>query len=184
MSRSTQRNKPSFFKRLSRSWVTYLVILVLLLAVGYYIKNRNSTPTGNVPTTPFDTSTPKQKQQDAAINASNKQQAVDKGAAQPTPAAMNNASQSIDLSGKQESNGTVTVFTKLYGYSDGSCSLTVTNGSATANQTATVIYAPDYSSCAGFSVPITGLGTGDWNISLKVDSNSTSTKKNISFRVM
>ena len=141
---------------------------------------------GGTPTTPFDAATPEQKQQDAAINAAAKQKIFDKGSSQPTqPTTSNNASQLIDVTAKQELNGSVTIFTMLYGYSGGSCSLTVTNGSSSSNQTAKIIYAPNYSSCAGFSVPSTsGLGAGEWIISLKVDSNGTSSTKTFSFQVI
>lgn len=128
--------------------------------------------------------TPEQKQEEEAVNAANKDQLIQKEGSQPTGKENTDpASKTIGLSAQQESNNTVTVFTKLYNFSSGSCSLTVTNGSASNNQTAAVIYQAEYSICAGFSVPTSGLGAGTWNINLKVDSDGTSAAKDISFEV-
>jgi hypothetical protein len=80
--------------------------------------------------------------------------------------------QSIQLSAKQDNQNTVTVFTKLYGITGGNCSLSITNGNNTYSDTADVIYQPEYSSCAGFSVPTSGLGMGAWSITLTVNSAS------------
>ena len=77
-----------------------------------------------------------------------------------------------------ESGGTVTVTSQLYHYSDGTCSLTLTNGSRTANRTADVIYQPEFSTCAGFSVPTSTLGSGSWNVRLTVTSGSISKSQN------
>jgi hypothetical protein len=90
-------------------------------------------------------------------------------------------SSSIDLSAKQEANNTVTVFTKLYGISSGTCTLTVANNSAVQNYTANVIYAAEYSTCAGFSVPI--KTPGNWNIQLSVNSNGQNYAKSITYPV-
>lgn len=64
----------------------------------------------------------------------------------------------------------VVVSTKLGTVPDGTCTLTVTNGEKQNTQTADVIYQPTYSMCAGFSVPISKLGSGTWNMALKVDT--------------
>ena len=131
--------------------------------------------------------TPEQEQTEADVNAALKQQLIEeeaKAAEEPpendTPAA---STKRIELSAKKESNNTVTVFTKLYNYSSGTCNLTVTNGSKSNSQTATVVYQPEYATCAGFSVPTSQLGTGTWNINLKVDSNGATTTKTIFFEV-
>ncbi len=126
--------------------------------------------------------TAEQKQQDAQVNADAKKQVIDKAADSNAPSTTPPTT-SIELTAKQESNNTVTVFTKLPGYSDGSCQLTTTNGASTNSQTANVIYQPEYSSCAGFSVPISALGKGTWTIKLSVTSNGTTESKTISFEV-
>lgn len=81
------------------------------------------------------------------------------------------------------SDNQVVITTKLVGYSDGTCSLTVTNGTRVNSQNADVIYAPSYSTCAGFTVPISDLGVGDWNIELSITSGGQSTSKAVTYRV-
>jgi uncharacterized membrane protein YcaP (DUF421 family) len=95
----------------------------------------------------------------------------------------NQSSANIGLTARQETNGTVTVLTKLYGYSNGSCDLAVTKGSATSAQHADVIYQSEFSTCAGFSVPINQVGTGTWNIKLTVTSDGSSATKNTTLEV-
>lgn len=91
-------------------------------------------------------------------------------------------SPSIDLSAKQESDNSVTVLTKLSAVPDGTCTLKISNGSKTYTQTAEVIYQPNFSSCAGFSVNREKLGTGEWIIKVAVTSDVT-IEKTINFKV-
>lgn len=88
----------------------------------------------------------------------------------------------IDLAARKESNNTVTILTKLYKVSDGTCTLTLTNGSKTYSESAKVIYQPDFSTCAGFNVPKDKLGSGEWTIELSVVGN-VSVTKTITFEV-
>ena len=74
----------------------------------------------------------------------------------------------LTLTAEELSNGTVTVRTGLGAVNDGSCRLEVTRGTATTSMTADVIYAPAGSTCAGFSVPISSVGSGSWQIKLIV----------------
>jgi hypothetical protein len=85
-------------------------------------------------------------------------------------------SSDVELSAKQESNGDVTVLTKLQNISSGSCTITVTNGTANYTDSADIIYQPSFSSCAGFSIEKKELGAGDWMITLSVNNNPTLSK--------
>lgn len=93
-----------------------------------------------------------------------------------------NSQKSIIMTTEQNDNGTLTVFTKLYGYSDGVCTLTIYNGHS-SSQTANVIFQPEYSTCAGFSVNIAEIGPGPWTMSLSVNSGGQSTTKQISVEI-
>lgn len=73
----------------------------------------------------------------------------------------------IDTQVGQE--GTIVVFTKLTNMSYGTCTLTVTKENNQKSYTADVIYQPDYSSCAGFSIKKSDLGSGTWVIRLEVE---------------
>lgn len=127
--------------------------------------------------------TPQQQEEATKAAASQKEAFIESGAKeqeQAQPAEAPQDSSSITLTASQ-ANDTVTVLNKLsgQGYSSGSCKLNITNQSKTTSQTADIIYQPEYSMCAGFSVPVSTLGAGDWNITLEVTpfNASTLTKK-------
>jgi hypothetical protein len=168
---------------LAACFVSVIVLLILLEVTNvthFYTKDRPISK----PVTAFDTSTPEQKEQDAETNAANKKDIAEKNDGQPEHSTDTNTDKSIAMSAQKETNGSVTVFTKLYAYSSGTCSLIATNGSSTATYNADVIYAPEYSSCAGFSIPISSLGAGDWTLNLSVTSNGSTATKSIMYKVM
>lgn len=72
------------------------------------------------------------------------------------------------LSAYQQSDDTVIVTTKLSGVSDGTCSLKATRAEKSTAQQADVLYQPEYSMCAGFSIPTKTLGPGVWRLDLEV----------------
>lgn len=57
-------------------------------------------------------------------------------------------------------------------WNTGNCTLSITNGSASINKTAPVQAMPSYATCQGFSVPVSDLGVGTWQLSLKVTNGS------------
>ena len=85
----------------------------------------------------------------------------------PAPVPKNNSS--IELSANRDGDS-VTIIVKLkeQGYSQGKCSLTVAANGKKVAQNADIIYQPEYSTCAGFSVPVSSVGGGQWTISLSV----------------
>ena len=83
------------------------------------------------------------------------------------------ASASMTVSASQ-SGSSVTVLTQIQGVSGGSCKLTVTNGTAATSQTAQIMYQDQFSSCAGFSVPTSSVGSGSWNIAVTITPTSGS----------
>lgn len=52
----------------------------------------------------------------------------------------------------------------------GTCELTLTSSSKTVRKSAEIIQNPSSSACAGFDVPVAELGSGRWNIEIKVSS--------------
>lgn len=56
----------------------------------------------------------------------------------------------------------------------GSCDLTMTSGSKTITKTAEIVQNPSSSTCAGFDVPVSELGSGRWDIEIKVSSGDKS----------
>ena len=119
----------------------------------------------------------------AKSNADTKQSYVDtyKDPATAAPAA---SAGTIDVTAKTEANNTVTIVTKMTGISSGTCSLTITNGAKTNAQKADIIYEPEYASCAGFSVPVSSLGSGTWSIAVSATAaNGQSLAKTITLNV-
>lgn len=71
--------------------------------------------------------------------------------------------------------------TKLKNVSSGSCTVTLTKDAKVVTKSADIIFAPRYSSCAGFSIPKNELGSGIWTISLSVDSDNGTANKSIKY---
>lgn len=82
-----------------------------------------------------------------------------------------NSSSGLEMSTVQ-SGSSVTVSTKISSMGDGVCSLSISNGSKSYTREVEVIYQPSYSTCAGFTVPISELGSGEWDISITATSLS------------
>lgn len=113
-----------------------------------------------------------QIKQEADINNSTKKDLVEStkdqdlpGTNPETPTSPDSISISTSIN-----KGTVTVTVKLKGFSSGTCDLTLTRGSKVITKTADIIYQPDFSTCAGFTLLRDDLGAGDWSISLKATS--------------
>lgn len=168
----------------TRSRILYITVLVLLVlggAVAVYIWR------------------PKTGQQDYTSEAgpSVEQQAAQQKAAtdqkqdfvetpppaSETPTTNTATNQSVELTAKQENDGTVTIYTKLFGFARGNCSLKVTNKSVAYEATAGIMYQPEFSSCAGFSVPVTKLGTGTWSATLTANNDGLAATRTITMEI-
>jgi len=153
-------------------------ILELTNVINFYHRPQKTSPQTQGPTA-------EQKLEEAKLNADGKKELITQPAKGDDPNSLPSVppTTSIELTAQQEPNNTVTVFTKLSGYSDGSCELTSSNGSKTNTQSAKVIYQAEFSSCAGFSVPIDTIGKGTWSLKLAVTANGTTASKTISYEV-
>ena len=58
--------------------------------------------------------------------------------------------------------------------SSGSCEISLTNGSTTVTRTSGIIPNPSSSSCEGFDIPTSELGSGNWEITIKITSGDKS----------
>lgn len=161
-----------------------LVTLALLLVILEKTRVTNFIKLNPEPAVTNQGPTPEQKQQAAEADANAKKQLIESPDPSTSTPNKNPATENtIDLSTQQEANGTVTVFTKLSGYTSGTCNLNITNGGKTTTQAAAIYYQPEFSSCAGFSVPISSAGSGTWSLTLTVTSNGSSTSKTITAKV-
>lgn len=164
-----------------------LGLVVAASAGAYLLWPRSPQPT--LTNQPPHAATPAQKASEQRHNATSKQQFNDSavqqaagqpaGQQQPRPAP---TSQQIEL--RAETAGqAVTVYTKLAHASSGTCSLRIRNGEREQQQTAAIIYQPEFSSCAGFSVPVSPLGQGQWQIELTVTTDGATLTKTITHKV-
>ena len=92
-------------------------------------------------------------------------------------------SDDIMISARKETDGSVTIFTELRNFSDGTCDLTIDNGSDTYTQAAPVLYQDSFSTCEGFSIPANTLADGTWQILLTVISKGKENTKTISAEI-
>lgn len=124
----------------------------------------------------------KQSKNESEINSNNKKKFIenqtDGNSTSTTP-----TSDNINLTASKTSNDYVTVSSQLTGYSDGTCSLTIENNGITYSQEAAILYQSSFSTCAGFSVPISELGNGNWQITLSITSKGTTNAKTISSEI-
>lgn len=161
--------------------VTLLVIASIGIAVWYSMKNNNdaSQQSGRGPT-------PQEQKQSDASDATQKQEFLDNEAKQQDSGDGNDqkpeppSSQDITLTARADGD-TVIVTTKLAAIASGTCTLTITGGTAPVTQQANVIYNPEYSTCAGFSVRKSAVNATSWNIALSVDTGSGKIEKSIKF---
>ena len=156
-------------------WGAAALGLVVAASAGAYLlwpRSPQPTPTNQPP----HNATSKQQFNDSAVQRAAGQPA---GQQQPRPAP---TSQQIEL--RAETAGqAVTVYTKLAHASSGTCSLRIRNGEREQQQTAAIIYQPEFSSCAGFSIPVAPLGQGQWQIELTVTTDGTTLTKTITHKV-
>ena len=168
---------------LSKKRLTFIISIgIALVAAGGYGAYIATRP---VPLPPLsDEPTPTQKQTQHKTDAATKESFLDNNTdhnttnakdpsqqrtTQAQPAPVPTSAKYIELSAEQ-SGETVVVTTKLreQGFFSGQCVLTITSSEQRSEQHAAIIYQPEYSTCAGFSVPARSLPKGAWHISLAV----------------
>ena len=147
-------------------WIAAIALFVLVGAAGTaYAYWLNSEPVQKAQADAAQDAADSQNKKDFIENTNSKD-----GESQESDGTPPTDPSNIVISTSDESNGTLTVSVRLIGYSDGQCTLDVRNGNATDNQSAVVIFQPEYSTCAGFSVDKAKLGAGTWDIKLTVTS--------------
>ncbi len=91
-------------------------------------------------------------------------------------------SDNIHITAVQDGSNVI-VTTKLKGYSDGSCDLNISKDSLSISRTATVVYAPEFATCSGYTIPVASLGSGMWVLNLDVTSGGIKTTSNTTLQV-
>lgn len=153
-----KNNRPLYKNRL-----VWLATFLLLLALVLFILEKTRV-TNFIQTPGSQGVTPQQTAEQKKSDDARKQDFIEKSP-EPTPSPLPQDSDAITLSASQEGS-TVNILTKLKDFSSGVCELSISNGTKTHKATADIIYQPEFSSCAGFSVPVSQLGVGSWSIVL------------------
>jgi hypothetical protein len=127
--------------------------------------------------------TPEQQKQQSQTYAQQKQQTIENPPQTTTPTPETVSTTAISLTTQPGTKGSLTVFTNLGAIGNGTCTLTIANGSTTKTYTAQVVYQPQYSICAGYSIPVSDLGAGTWHLHLAVTSNGGTASKDTTAEV-
>lgn len=163
-------------------WIAAILILggTAYLIYRAYHKSNKSSIESSAPSDVL-TITPEQAQQEAQTNADKKDAVINN--TKPGQNTSDGESKTVELSAKQETDNTVTIFTKLSGFSNGTCTLKINNGSLEKTLTADIIYQVQFSTCAGYSVPINDLNKGSWNMTLTAQSGNIVKSNRVVFEV-
>lgn len=150
-------------------WLVILATLLVLVLVFVVLEKTNAINLFGADSNDTNSTGPTTEEiaKEEQANADAKQDYLDDTYKDDTPAPTPANDPSLTLTAKQEGSS-VTILTKIQSLAEGNCTLTVTNGAKSATQEAAVIYQPEFSSCAGFGVPVSSLGSGTWNIKLTV----------------
>lgn len=152
-----KKNRP-----LSKNPLTWLVLLLVLVLTFVILEKTHVIDVMKAPATPA--LTPEQEAQQKKTDRAKKQEFI-KETPEATPVAPPQDSSAITITAEQDGS-TVSILTKLKDFSGGSCELSISNGAKTHTTSAEVIYQPEFSSCAGFAIPVSQLGSGQWTIVL------------------
>lgn len=156
------------------------VIIVAASLTYYFFVMRPSSPSNKDGLASLNQQIAKQGVIDSGLNSSGDAKSGQQSAGTYTPPS---SSDNIRIEAQRVDSNNVAILTRLYGYSDGTCKLTATNGSAQNTQTAAILFQSEYSLCQGFTVPVSTLGLGIWSIHLDVISGGITNNKQISFEV-
>lgn len=147
----------------------YILILLAIVTavVGYVFHTKNTfIPKSDIKQPPQKTTTVAPPQLPTSSNNSNPKTTAESS----TPA--QTVTPNVQLFLRQDGNNVVAT-TKLYHISSGECSLEVNNRDKLIELRAQVIFQQEFSTCAGFSIPVSSLGAGAWSVTLNAISNNT-----------
>jgi cytoskeletal protein RodZ len=176
-------NKPK--KKSSKKILTVTLVVAILIAVGagaYFLfspkdeqNTKNSTGTTNSQSKSADSST-----EETGKNTTNTDDADHEAEKNITPSyegENTNTSQTLTgvINYAGVTNGTLIIRTTVnQALSSGTCQLTLSSGSKTATRSSNITQNPSSSTCEGFDIPISELGSGSWNITITITSGDRS----------
>lgn len=175
--------KISTKKRSKTPLIITLAILVIIAGVIiYYFAVLARSPSDTSKTTSPTAPTAQEAADQARVDSKNKQDFLDNQTKEDKDSAPpgGDTASSLELSAKTD-NDAVIISTNLSSIPSGTCTLTITGGSTPVVKTAPVIYATEYSSCAGFSIKKSEVNATKWTLKLDVTYPAGSQTKTIAF---
>lgn len=162
-------------KKNSKKTILVIIAIIVLAAISgtataYFVhKSNSSTSTGTNSENSSDNNTSGESS-NPGLDPGSKEEFLDNESGNEnsgaTPPSFNSDNIIIESS---QSNSSVTILAKMTGFTgSGTCTLKVTKGPATVSESAEIIYQPEYSTCAGFSIDKNRLSPGTWSLSLSV----------------
>jgi cytoskeletal protein RodZ len=173
-------------KKNKRSTIVVILVLIIIVAAGItaaifvYKQQIKESPSPQQPassgrqennsnssTANGQSSDTEQKQQAADDEAKN----TSNGTTSPSGPSFSDSNISFTA---DASNNLLVITTKLQAFSGtGTCTLELKNGDLSVTESAQVIYQEEYSSCAGFSIPLSKLSkNGTWSLKISVTTPS------------
>lgn len=160
---------------------------MLVAGILFALEKSHTTDLVADPTKKTNTPTKQQQKQVQASDSSSKGEFLDNEYSDKVDSSTNNTSDTQPTSTLKtlaiRQGSDVIIAAQIHGITSGICKLTVSNLGMEHSQTADVVYQPEYSSCAGFSVPVSSVGTGVWNILLTASNNASSATSNSTLEV-
>lgn len=168
-------------KKSSKKIIILTILLAVIIFAGIcfvYIYTKNNKDSNGVPNNSEQDLKKTASELDKNPNQQNaandqKQNTVNDNIDKPTNSVSENISVTLSASNK---NGDVYQIRYLIqqAINEGTCTLVLTKDSDTVTKTASVQFLSSYSTCQGFNIPTSELGSGKWQAILTVKSgNST-----------
>ncbi len=177
----TQKNRPRK-KSLVISTIAIAAALIVGFCTYYYFVGQKDESTDTTSSQQAEDSEPEYTDgptDDQIKDGTDiKQQAIDKSKNEET----NEGKEiGIVITRAAQSNGEVQVRVLLEAITSGTCSLAITNGGESYSKSADTQTLSSSTTCKGFDIPVSELGTGTWNIkvSFSSDLSSSSTASTI-----
>ncbi len=170
-----QKTKRSAKKMSMLVVASILVALAGIAAAYFFYKHSSSTSQQPTSATSDVTDTTNSSSDDSATSNQTKDRDEHLSDSESTSdLSADNISLTISKSSSEVTiTGNITAFS-----GSGTCKLRLTKGSSAVAKSATIIYQPEYSTCAGFSINRSELSPGTWNVTLVVESSDKTYTKN------
>jgi len=151
------------------------IIFLAVLITCYFILNNNHKQTPLTPQKTPSTSETDDNPKTTEPSTDNNVDTKPNAPLNPKPAEDSNGderSAGVSVSRTSQSNSLFSIGTLIdVVTNEGSCTLTMTKGSAVVTKTASVQAGPSSSTCAGFDIPLAELSSGTWTLNIVFENS-------------